>query len=372
MSGAITIRCNDAEYEEEHYLIGLGTSGLMIHVHPNHSVLFVEQHKSLTFCVGFPNKPDCFDRRPEISPITCTAHQNNVTISFKNRLQLTTGVSDGAYDIKCHHQQTFLNRSTTVLVLHDGSFILDCSMAPRIIYLESKLNRYVICRLKMNVADKWKPFMDRLPHKYPSIYCRDNMRSLLFDESVLLVNRSQKTQGIFQIVCDEKSVLEDLIITDRPSDLRLSIYPELTAIDKSVSSTLQARLEWRGATQHNVLQLRERFPINCSFFAMKNGSNSTSPSVWQRISYSSDSKESLNLPPYRAVSQLLGCRKPAGRVSFIGTVLRIRINQLSSTELQSLCPGYEHNITVYFNENIIHYLQKKIQVVVCTTCRVMV
>ncbi|GAA51837.1 hypothetical protein CLF_106873 [Clonorchis sinensis] len=276
MSGAITIRCHDAEYEEEHYLIGLGTSGLMIHVQPNHSVLFVQQHKSLAFCVGFPYKADCFDHRPEISPVLCTARQENVTISFKSRLQLTTEISEGTYDIKCHHRQTFLNKSTTVLVLHNGSFVWDCSMAPRIIYLESKLNSYMICRWKMNVSDKWKPPMKRLPHKYPSIYCRDNMRSLLFDGGVLLVNRSQRIQGVFQIFCREKLILEDLIITDRFSDLRLSIYPELTAIDKSVSGTLQARLEWRGATQHDVFQLRERFPINCSFFTMNNDSNSTS------------------------------------------------------------------------------------------------
>ncbi|TGZ70757.1 hypothetical protein CRM22_003014 [Opisthorchis felineus] len=386
MSGAITIRCNDAEYEEEHYLLGPGTSDLMIHVHPNHSVLFVEQHKYLAFCVGFPNKPDCFDHRPGISPTLCTAHQKNVTISFRSRLQLTTEVSEGAYDIKCHHQQTFLNKSTTILVLHNGSFVWDCSVAPRIIYLESKLNSYVICRWKMNVTDKWKPFLNRLPHKYPSIYCRDNMRSLRFDGGVLLVNHSQRIQGVFRIFCHEKLVIEDLIITDRFSDLRLSIYPELTAIDKSVSGTLQARLEWRGATRHNVFQLRERFPVNCSYFTMKNDSHSTryftdpirfaelpqgelhvkctcsalkltnqlvkfvfSSPVWQRISHSDDSKGSLNLTPYRAVSQLLGCLKPAGRLSFVGTVLQLRLTQLSPTELTTLCPGYEHNVTVYFN-----------------------
>ncbi|TGZ70752.1 hypothetical protein CRM22_003014 [Opisthorchis felineus] len=387
MSGAITIRCNDAEYEEEHYLLGPGTSDLMIHVHPNHSVLFVEQHKYLAFCVGFPNKPDCFDHRPGISPTLCTAHQKNVTISFRSRLQLTTEVSEGAYDIKCHHQQTFLNKSTTILVLHNGSFVWDCSVAPRIIYLESKLNSYVICRWKMNVTDKWKPFLNRLPHKYPSIYCRDNMRSLRFDGGVLLVNHSQRIQGVFRIFCHEKLVIEDLIITDRFSDLRLSIYPELTAIDKSVSGTLQARLEWRGATRHNVFQLRERFPVNCSYFTMKNDSHSTryftdpirfaelpqgelhvkctcsalkltnqlvkfvfSSPVWQRISHSDDSKGSLNLTPYRAVSQLLGCLKPAGRLSFVGTVLQLRLTQLSPTELTTLCPGYEHNVTVYFND----------------------
>ncbi|KAG5443160.1 hypothetical protein CSKR_108510 [Clonorchis sinensis] len=358
----------------------------MIHVHPNHSVLFVQQHKSLAFCVGFPNKADRFDHRPEISPVLCTARQENVTITFKSRLQLTTEIGEGTYDIKCHHRQTFLNKSTTVLVLHNGSFVWDCSMAPRIIYLESKLNSYMICRWKMNVSDKWKPPMKRLPHKYPSIYCRDNMRSLLFDGGVLLVNRSQRIQGVFQIFCREKLILEDLIITDRFSDLRLSIYPEVTAIDKSVSGTLQARLEWRGATQHDVFQLRERFPINCSFFTMNNDSNSTryfthpirfvelpqgelhvkctcsalkltnqlvkfvfiSP-VWQRISHSDNSRGSLNLMPYRAVSQLLGCLKPAGRVSFVGTVLRLHIIQLSPTELTTLCPGYEHNVTVYFN-----------------------
>ncbi|KAF7231926.1 hypothetical protein EG68_05742 [Paragonimus skrjabini miyazakii] len=391
--GNMHIQCGNGLYDEWHYLIDKRALDLTIRLYPTDWILFSKTRIQLNVCLSRKKELHCLLHMEEsqqqiLCDVSIIRPDNGVTVKIyrrASRLEFLSPIIEGLYRMNCTHLETGVQGVLERYALHQGSFALDCSMAPLWIYLDQSRGEHIFCRWQLQVSRFWMGVFTQMQIPWEPFNCSDKEGKLEFRDGVLQLDVNKPIRGLFRISCGNKLVNSRLLITKNYGDLRITLRPSAILINRTVGGVLWAELDWRNSSQRDLSELRRYYSVYCTLHT-RIPSNQT----WmQNFSNHLDIQEMPNglvyincecpdlglrrtFPKYvvghpikfetiitpvlsewiadPAARTLDDCIQPSASIEVGNRVLVLSVAEMDISSAAKLCSGYEHGKKFYIRD----------------------
>ncbi|KAF5404725.1 hypothetical protein PHET_01948 [Paragonimus heterotremus] len=391
--GNMHVQCGNGLYDEWHYLIDKRAPDLTIRLYPTDWILFSKTGIRLNACLSRKEELQCLPHSEDsqqqiLCDISIIRPESGVTVKTYRRaspLEFLPPIIEGQYRMNCIHSETGVQGVLERYVLHQGSFALDCSMAPLRIYTDQSRGEHIFCRWQLKVSRFWMGVFTQMRLPWETFTCSDKEGKLEFRDGMLQLDVNRPIRGLFHISCGNKLVSSRLLITKNYGDLRITLRPSAILINRTVGGILWAELDWRNSSKPDLVELRRHYSVYCTLHTR----TSLNQSWLQNFSNYLEIQEMPNglvyincecpdlglrrtFPKYvvgqpvkvgAVISPVLfdwspdpvartseDCLQPSASIEVGNRVLVLSIAEMDISSATKLCLGYEHGKKFYIRD----------------------